>query len=122
MSTDTLFNPFDPDFRADPYPTYRRLRQEDPLHWSPLGTGFWVATRHQDFTSMLVDPRFGMGSSIDDKRAVLGSGAAFGNVDTWMLLKDPPDHTRLRRLVSQAFTPRAVERMREQIAAAVEDL
>ena len=43
---DLLFNPMDPAFVADPYPTYRRLRAEDPVHQSPLG--FWVLTRYED--------------------------------------------------------------------------
>src|SRR6185436_12486152 len=49
------FNPMDPAFVADPYPTYRRLRAEDPVHHSPLG--FWVLTRYEDVVAALRDPR-----------------------------------------------------------------
>ena len=50
------FNPMDPEFLADPYPTYHRLRAEDPVHQSPLG--FWVLTRYDDVSAVLRDPRF----------------------------------------------------------------
>ena len=50
------FNPMDPEFVADPYPTYHRLRSEDPVHESPLG--FWVLTRYEDVVASLRDPRF----------------------------------------------------------------
>src|SRR5262245_23276011 len=49
------FNPIDPEFVADPYPTYRRLRAEDPVHHSPLG--FWVLTRYEDVVASLRDAR-----------------------------------------------------------------
>src|SRR5262245_38681242 len=51
------FNPMAPEFVADPYPTYHRLRAEDPVHRSPLG--FWVLTRYEDVVLSLRDPRFG---------------------------------------------------------------
>ena len=47
------FNPMDPEFLADPYPTYHRLRAEDPVHLSPLG--FWVLTRYEDVVAALRD-------------------------------------------------------------------
>ena len=50
------FNPMDPEFVANPYPTYHRLRAEDPVHHSPLG--FWVLTRYEDVVAALRDPRF----------------------------------------------------------------
>src|SRR5438093_1166064 len=52
---DVHFNPMDPEFIADPYPTYHRLRAEDPVHHSPLG--FWVLTRYEDVVAALRDPR-----------------------------------------------------------------
>src|SRR5256885_13689033 len=50
------FNPMDPEFVADPYPTYHRLRAEDPVHHSPLG--FWMLTRYEDVVAVLRDARF----------------------------------------------------------------
>lgn len=122
MTSETLiFDPTRPDFRADPYPTYERLRREDPVHWCPFG--FWAITRYHDVASLLRDSRLGMGDFWSAQRAAyLGSDAAYATIETWMLLKDPPEHTRLRRLVSQAFTPRAVEQMRTRIEEIVKRL
>ena len=113
------FNPMDPEFVADPYPTYHRLRAEDPVHHSPLG--FWVLTRYEDVSSVLRDPRF-----IKEPLAALVA-ARFGaevprGVGLSMLDRDPPDHTRLRSLVSKAFTPRVVEGLRPRIQRIVDGL
>jgi pimeloyl-[acyl-carrier protein] synthase len=113
------FNPMDPEFLADPYPTYHRLRAEDPVHHSPLG--FWVLTRYEDVSAVLRDPRF-----IKEPLAALVA-ARFGaevprGVGLSMLDRDPPDHTRLRGLVSKAFTPRVVEGLRPRIQQIVDGL
>jgi cytochrome P450 len=109
----------DPEFLADPYPTYHRLRAEDPVHQSPLG--FWVLTRYEDVSAVLRDPRF-----IKEPLAALVA-ARFGaevprGVGLSMLDRDPPDHTRLRGLVSKAFTPRVVEGLRPRIQQIVDGL
>jgi pimeloyl-[acyl-carrier protein] synthase len=114
--SDVTFNPMDPAFVADPYPTYHRLRAEDPVHQSPLG--FWVLSRYEDVAASLRDPRFA-------KEAIAGFVAArFGRpVERMSMLDlDPPDHTRLRALVSKAFTPRVVEQLRPHIQSIVDDL
>ena len=113
------FNPMDPEFLADPYPTYHRLRAEDPVHQSPLG--FWVLTRYEDVSAVLRDPRF-----IKEPLAALVA-ARFGadvprGMGLSMLDRDPPDHTRLRALVSKAFTPRVVEGLRPRIREIVDGL
>jgi cytochrome P450 len=116
---DVVFNPMDPQFVADPYPTYHRLRAEDPVHHSPLD--FWVLTRYEDVVAALRDPRFG-------KSAIPAAVAArFGvplprGLGLSMLDRDPPDHTRLRSLVSKAFTPRVVEALRPHIQQIVDGL
>jgi pimeloyl-[acyl-carrier protein] synthase len=112
------FNPMDPEFVANPYPTYHRLRAEDPVHHSPLG--FWVLTRYDDVQAVLRDPRFA-------KEAIAAVVAArFGitspSIGLSMLDRDPPDHTRLRGLVSKAFTPRVVEMLRPHIQGIVDRL
>ena len=61
-STDVEFNPFLPEFRADPYPFYHRLRAVDPVHRTPMG--LWVLTRYDDVVTVLRDPRFGREGSI----------------------------------------------------------
>ena len=116
---DFQFNPMDPEFVADPYPTYHRLRVEDPVHHSPLG--FWVLTRYADVMGMLRDPRL-----IKEPIAAFVA-ARFGiavppGLGLSMLDRDPPDHTRLRGLVSKAFTPKALESLRPHIQQIVDDL
>jgi cytochrome P450 len=117
MSTaDTLqFNPFLPEVHEDPYPLYHRLRAEDPVHRSALG--FWVLTRHADVLAVLRDPRMSRDPRRSQRIGLLRSSAevnellAAEEAAPSMLFVDPPDHTRLRRLVNKAFTPAAVERL-----------
>jgi hypothetical protein len=113
------FNPFLPEFIADPYASYRRLREEDPVHRS--GFGFWVLTRYDDVVTLLRDPRFGRDRYQPLLRARFGEDAS-GGISGSMLFRDPPDHTRLRGLVNKAFTPRVVETMRPHIQRIVDDL
>jgi pimeloyl-[acyl-carrier protein] synthase len=112
------FNPMDPEFIADPYPIYHALRAEDPVHLSPLG--FWVLTRYEDVVATLRDPRFAK----EPLAAFVAArfGVAMPGVGLSMLDRDPPDHTRLRGLVSKAFTPRVVEGLRPHIQEIVDDL
>jgi cytochrome P450 len=112
------FNPMDPEFIADPYPTYRRLRTEDPVHHSPLG--FWVLTRYEDVVASLRDPRFAKEPMIAAVAARLGIAPT--GIGISMLDRDPPDHTRLRGLASKAFTPRVVEALRPRIQEIVDGL
>lgn len=116
------FNPFDPEFRANPYPTYARLRAEDPVHESPLG--FKVLTRYADCTALLRDPK---GSSDDTKSAAFRDLVDSETQEEWegrrpFLFMDPPDHTRLRGLVAKAFTPRSIEQLRDRAQQLADDL
>ena len=117
--TDVSFNPLDSDFVADPYPTYHRLRREDPVHLSPLG--FWVLTRYEDVVAILRDGRAAKEAIQEVVAAKLGIQAS-ARTALSMLDRDPPDHTRLRALVSKAFTPRVVERLRPHIQEIVDGL
>jgi cytochrome P450 len=119
-TTPLVFDPLLPEFHADPYPFYRRLREEDPVHRSPLG--FWVLTRYDDCVTALRDPRFGREGFAQLLTAVYGDGAEGGALPRSMLFRDPPDHTRLRALVSKAFTPRVIEQMRDHIQGIVDRL
>jgi len=112
------FNPMDPEFVADPYPTYHRLRANDPVHRSPLG--FWILTRYEDVVSVLRDPRLGK----EGIEALVAAryGAPAPAVGLSMLVRDPPDHTRLRSLVNKAFTPRVVEVLRPRVQQIVDGL
>jgi pimeloyl-[acyl-carrier protein] synthase len=114
----------DPAVRADPYPTYDRLRDMGPV--IPTDIGGWIFTRYAEVFSVLRDNRFSSNSRHQDnfEQFVELAGAVgladlldmFGRV---MLFADPPDHTRMRRIASKAFSPRAVEDMRPRIAAIV---
>jgi cytochrome P450 len=113
------FNPMDPEFVANPYPTYHRLRAEEPVHRSPLG--FWVLTRYDDVVAALRDPRLAKEAIAAFVAARLGTTATPVSALS-MLDRDPPDHTRLRGLVNKAFTPRVVEGLRPRIQAIVDGL
>jgi pimeloyl-[acyl-carrier protein] synthase len=112
------FNPFLPEFHADPYPFYRRLREADPVHLSNLG--LWVLTRYDDCVTCLRDPRFGR-DGFELLLAQFGEGSG-EPLPRSMLFRDPPDHTRLRSLVNRAFTPRVIEGMRSHIQGIVDRL
>jgi len=120
------YNPFAPDVHANPYPLYDRLRSEDPVHWSAM-MEVWVLSRYDDIVGVLTDQRWSA-----DRRQARNRFAAeaqrrqeefgpFGRTQT-MLTADPPLHTRLRRLVSKAFTPRMVEGLRPRIQEIVDEL
>jgi cytochrome P450 len=128
IQTGHVFNPLLGPARADPYPLYRRLRENDPVHRSHAVRG-WVLFRHADCVDLLRDPRF----SADDRNLAGYSrqrsmAIRQGLVDPSapqepvMLRRDPPDHTRLRGLVNKAFTPRAVEKLRPRIEELTEEL
>jgi cytochrome P450 len=119
-SDEILFNPLLPEFHADPYPFYKRLREEDPVHQSPMG--FWVLTRYEDCVTALRDQRFGREGFAELLSAVYGDGTEPGTLPRSMLFRDPPDHTRLRALVSKAFTPKVIEQMRGHIQEIVDRL
>ncbi len=128
--TEAVFNPFDPSFRADPYPFYDALREHDPVHVSPFG--FTVLTRYDDVARTLRGAEFARDIEAnvterpedprrfrrDRQRQRIEDGTAAKSI----LNLDPPDHTRLRRLVSQAFTPTAIERLRPRVQQLVDDV
>jgi cytochrome P450 len=114
------FNPLEPGFTADPYDQYARLRASDPVHESALG--LWVLSRHEDVHRLLRDPSTSVErDNAPDSDRNANVREAFGerrNRGTRAMLNaDPPDHTRLRRLVSKAFTPRMVEGLRPRAQA-----
>ena len=119
-TTEVEFNPFLPEFHADPYPFYRRLREQDPVHRTAMG--FWVLTRYEDCVAVLRDQRFGREEFQQMLTAVYGDDTEKPQLPRSMLFRDPPDHTRLRALVSKAFTPRTIEVMRGHIQDIVDRL
>ncbi|MFI8459746.1 cytochrome P450 [Kitasatospora sp. NPDC085464] len=101
---------------ADPYGGYTRLRADAPVHRvvGPDGLPFWLVTRYPDVRQALADPRL----ALDKAHAAPGNYRGFAlppALDANLLNMDPPDHTRIRRLVSQAFTPRRIAALRAPI-------
>jgi cytochrome P450 len=118
-----LFNPWSPDFIADPYPYYHRLREADPMHLMPLG--FHVASRHADVAAILRDKRFGRDFAGRITRRAgpdILAEPVYQSMSHWMLQLDPPDHGRLRSLVVRAFNARRVEDMRSRIQQIVDEI
>jgi hypothetical protein len=109
----------------DPYPLYRRLRETEPVHRT--AAGYWVLSRYADVAALVRDPRLGKGfHHLAASPMVAARGGAgsplIEEMSRWMLFQDPPDHTRLRGLVTKAFTPRAVERIRVRTQEIVDGL
>jgi cytochrome P450 len=124
--TELLFNPFDPEFRANPYPFYDRLREQAPAYWTPIDTV--VLTRYDDVSHTLrsndfsrdvqanaVEPKTPMSARRRESRRQERETKSILNLD-------PPDHTRLRRLVTKAFTPSAIENLRPRVQRLVDDV
>jgi pimeloyl-[acyl-carrier protein] synthase len=121
------FNPFDPEFHVNPYPIYHRLRSEEPICWT--FPGVWVLTRYADVKVVMSDPRFctnKLSKWIKDKDYYLQQQGELNTLaqasSKFFFFMDPPDHTRLRGLVSKAFSPAVVERMRTKIQEIVNKL
>jgi cytochrome P450 len=122
--TAPVFNPFDPAFRANPYPYYDALRVHDPVHTTEFG--MVVLTRYEDVTTTLKSADFSR--DIEKYSTQASSEARQARRDRQeertksILNLDPPDHTRLRRIVSKSFTPSAMERLRPRIQQLVDNV
>ena len=122
--TAPTWNPFDKDFAINPYPTYARLRKEDPLHRT--ANDLLLVSRYDDAFQVLRDPTTSMqgrrnrnAEAPEHMRVLVERTEGRGPS---LLGLDPPDHTRLRGLVQRTFTPRAISRMREQTTTIVDEL
>ena len=118
-----LFDPFAPGFTDNPYPQYAALRAAAPVYQHPLG--FWLLSCYDDVSwllraSLSVEDRNVATSPLVEMREQVYGEAARPRVA--MLYRDPPDHTRLRRLVSKAFTPRAVQALAPRITGLVDSM
>jgi cytochrome P450 len=113
------FDPSDPDFLEDPYPVLNRLREDAAVFYDDA-LARWFVTRHEDVRACLRDKRLGRNFRHVLTEAELGvppldpRWQSFWASERWSLLwLEPPDHTRIRKLVAAAFTPRSVEALRE---------
>ncbi len=123
-----LFDPSDPAFVADPYPAYELLRT-GPRVVHDAATDRWLVSRHADVDALLRDRRLGRSYLHVATHAEMGRPPEpAAHEPFWRVIRagmldvEPPDHTRLRRLVSRAFTPRTVERLRGTVQRAADDL
>jgi cytochrome P450 len=124
MSTLVDFDPFSDEVVSDPYPWYERLRRAGPVQWLP-SRELWMVTGYDAVTAVLRDPACyssarGMDAVFGGKLSRRGTdmrGAAGVDAGTLRILiaSDPPDHTRLRRLLSRAFTPRAIAEIEPRV-------
>ena len=120
------FHPWHPDVRRDPYPTWRRLREQAPLVRMRL-LGGWAAGRYAEVERILRDRCFSTDRSALAvmrwmRRGLRGAPELENLVDHNLLMIDGPKHARLRARVSRAFTPRRIERLRERATELVEQL
>ena len=127
VRTGVTYNPFDKRLASNPYPIYERLRSRDPIHRTWLMNG-WLLTRYADVLDALRDPRL----SADERNTtgfekfvarmrrdgLLDPGE---EIEPSMLRSDAPDHTRLRKLVSKAFTPRSIQKLEPEIQEIVRE-
>jgi cytochrome P450 len=126
MTSPIYFDPTDPALRANPYPLYSRMREEDPLHWSPALKS-WMVTRYIDVRRVLGDPTLSsdritpfykslpgrMQEQLVDLVQLLGR---------WLVFRDPPDHGRIRAHMQRAFTPAMMAAVKPNIESVVEYL
>jgi cytochrome P450 len=117
----------DPATNADPFPIFRELRENDPVHWSePMKA--WVVTRYEDVKTIALnnaevsanrlEPFF---AAVPESRRT-GYANLMGYLSNWIVFRDPPDHTRLRGLFTKAFTSRSIDSLRPNIRAIVDML
>ena len=122
------FDIFSPQFKADPFPFYARLRLEEPVYRTTLPdkTHVWLVTRYEDVSSLFKDERFvkrrHSALTPEQLRKQPWVPPMFRPLERTMLDLDPPDHTRLRQLVHKAFTPRLIEQLRARIEGLANEL
>jgi cytochrome P450 len=116
-----------PDIVLDPYPFYSDLRERAPIHWNERWRG-WVFSRYEDIATLLREPRLLVDSMTPYFNSKLDANQQkelkpiFDIMSRWVVFMDPPDHGRVRRLLSNAFTPKMTESRRALIEDVVDDI
>lgn len=114
-----VYDPSAPDTINDPYPALLALQEDDPAHWSPKLKA-WILTRHEDVRAALAAPEM----SVDRIRPFYERSPPAAQdvlkdivryLSLWLVFRDPPEHTRLRRLMASAFTSKSVFEMRPAV-------
>ena len=127
MSTAAVvYDPSGEAVRRDPFPLYARLQDEDPVHWSPL-LRTWIVTRYDDVRDVALTADLSpnrlkpfYASLKDERRDLLAEVMRY--LSLWLVFRDPPEHTRLRRLLNGVINPKVVQAMRPGIRQVVEDV
>ncbi len=110
----------EPAFLDDPYPTYRALREHDPVHRMPDGSYF--LTRYDDLVAVYRDARTWSSDKKIDFKPSFGDSLLYEHHTTSLVFNDPPVHTRVRKLLGPAFSPRALKALQPRIEALVDRL
>ncbi len=120
------YDPADPAVRRDPFPLYARLQDEDPVHWSPALRA-WVLTRYDDVRQMMLSDTMSpdrlrpfYAQLQGERRELLAEVMRY--MSLWMVFRDPPEHTRLRRLVGTVFNLKALESLDGAVTRVVDHL
>lgn len=119
LATAFDINAIDEDYLNDPYPTLAALREHDPVHRNPDGSYF--LTRHADLLAVYKHPTVSSDKKVEFKPK-FGDTPLFEHHTTSLPFSDPPSHTRVRKLVAAAFTPRAIAALTPRIEAVVGQL
>jgi cytochrome P450 len=109
-----------PDFYADPYPTYRALREHEPVKLMPNGS--WFLTRYDDLVSAYKNTKLFSSDKKKEFAPKYGASLLFEHHTTSLVFNDPPAHTRVRRLIMGALSPRAIAEMEGDLVALVDRL
>jgi cytochrome P450 len=110
-----VFDPFSSDFFNNPFATYRRMRDEEPVYYSE-NYDFYALTRYADVVAAIKDSEtFSSSRGVDLEMVQSGNP-----VPPLIIMMDPPDHRRMRNLVNKVFTPRAVERQRALVVEQID--
>src|ERR1700730_12686936 len=116
-ATKLVFDPFSEEFFTDPYPTYRRLRQEAPVYYDEEHD-FYALSRHADVAAAFKDYETYSSARGIDLAMVKKGGVPPENKS--MIFMDPPEHRRMRSLVNKVFTPRAISALKDTVTELIE--
>ena len=116
-ATQLVFDPFSEEFFTDPYPTYRRMREEAPVYYNEEHD-FYALTRHQDVAAAFKDHQtYSSARGID---LAMVKNDNLPAEATSMIFMDPPEHRRMRSLVNKVFTPRAITALQDTVTELIE--
>ncbi len=120
------YDPADPAVRRNPFPLYARLQDEDPVHWSPALRA-WVLTRYEDVRQVMLSDAMSpdrlrpfYAQLQGERRETLAEVMRY--MSLWLVFRDPPEHTRLRKLVGTVFNLKALENLAEPVTRVVDRL